>query len=156
GQLPTVAIPPHPTREWRALIAARQGLVGRRVAVQNRVRAILVGEGLPAPRGARAWTELGLQGIGQLARPLAERGPDDLWRGLLHLALTEFHHLIDLIHQTEVKLDALAKTKPAVQRLESIPGVGPRTAEAIVAHLHDPARFDSGKQVSAYAGLVPR
>ena len=40
GQLPTVAIAPQPTREWRAVIAARQGLVGRRVAVQNRIRAI--------------------------------------------------------------------------------------------------------------------
>jgi transposase len=36
------------------------------------------------------------------------------------------------------------------------PGVGPRTAEAIVAYLHEPGRFDSGKQVSAYVGLVPR
>jgi transposase len=50
----------------------------------------------------------------------------------------------------------LAKHSAAVQLLETTPGVGPRTAEAIVAYLHQPARFDSGKQVSAYAGLVPR
>jgi len=43
-----------------------------------------------------------------------------------------------------------------VKLLETIPGVGPRTAEAVVAQLHRPERFDSGKQVSAYAGLVPR
>ena len=52
GQLPTVTVPPPATRQWRALIAGRQRLVGRRVAVQNRVRAILVGQGLAAPRGA--------------------------------------------------------------------------------------------------------
>ena len=40
--------------------------------------------------------------------------------------------------------------------LEAVPGVGPRTAEAIVAHRHEPGRFGSGKRVSAYAGLVPR
>ena len=40
--------------------------------------------------------------------------------------------------------------------METVPGVGPRTAEAVAAHLHDPHRFRSGKQVSAYAGLVPR
>ena len=34
--------------------------------------------------------------------------------------------------------------------------VGPRTAEAVVAYLGDAGRFDTGKQVSAYAGLVPR
>src|SRR6516164_1960672 len=66
GQLPTVTVPPPATRQWRALIASRQGLIGRRVAVQNRIRAILVGQGLPAPRGAKAWTELGLEVIGQL------------------------------------------------------------------------------------------
>jgi len=32
----------------------------------------------------------------------------------------------------------------------------PRTAEAVVAHLPQPQRFDNGKQVSAYAGLVPK
>src|SRR5262249_17663625 len=70
GQLPTVTIPPEATREWRALIAYRQGLVGRRVTAQNRVRAILLGQGLPAPRGHRAWTEAGLRGIERHARPL--------------------------------------------------------------------------------------
>jgi transposase len=40
--------------------------------------------------------------------------------------------------------------------LESIPGVGPRTAEAVAAHLGDAQRFATAKQVGAYAGLVPR
>jgi transposase len=156
GQLPTVTVPPPETRQWRALIAGRQGLVGRRVAVQNRVRAILVGQGLPAPRGAKAWTELGLQGIGQLARPLADCGPDELWRGLLGLALTELRQVRQLADQAEARLDQLAKGSAAVRLLETVPGVGPRTAEAVVAHLHEPGRFGSGKQVSAYVGLVPR
>src|SRR5262249_51182989 len=76
GQLPTVVIPPKQTREWRGLIACRQDLVGRRVALQNRIRALLVGQGLPAPRGHRAWTETGLEEITCHARPLAECSPD--------------------------------------------------------------------------------
>jgi transposase len=156
GQLPTVTVPPPATRQWRALIAGRQALVGRRVAIQNRIRAILVGQGLPAPRGARAWTELGLQGIGQLAKPLADCSKDELWRGLLDLALVELRQVRQLADQAETRLDQLAKEEHDVQLLETVPGVGPRTAEAIVAHLHDPQRFDNGKQVSAYVGLVPR
>src|SRR6185295_10666327 len=62
-QLPTVTLPPNAVRQWRSLIAVRQALVGRRVAVQNRIRALFVGQGLPAPRGARAWSESGLAGI---------------------------------------------------------------------------------------------
>jgi transposase len=156
GQLPTVTVPPPATRQWRALIASRQALVGRRVAVQNRARALLVGQGLTAPRGAKAWTELGLEGIGQLAKPLADCGPDELWRGLLDLALTELRQVRRLADQAEARLDQLARQSADVQLLETTPGVGPRTAEAIVAYLHEPGRFDSGKQVSAYVGLVPR
>ena len=86
-QLPTVALPPSAVRQWRSLIAVRQALVGRRVAVQNRIRALFVAQGMPAPRGARAWSEIGLAGIAAHAKPLGECGPDDLWRGLLDLAL---------------------------------------------------------------------
>jgi transposase len=156
GQLPTVTLPDKATREWRGLIACRQALVGRRVAAQNRIRALLVGQGLPAPRGHRAWTEAGLQGIGQHARPLAECGPDELWRGLLGVALTEYRQARELLEQAEARLDALAQADPGVQTLESIPGVGTRTAEVVVAYLGEPRRFRTGKQVSAYAGLVPR
>ena len=156
GQLPEVVTPPKAVREWRALIAHRQALITRRVAAQNRIRSILVGQGLPAPRGARAWTECGRAGIGQFARPLAECGPEDLWRGMLDLALTDYRQADELAHEAEAKLDAIGKADPGVRLLASAPGVGPRTAEAVVAYLDDPRRFRSGKQVSAYGGLVPR
>ena len=156
GQLPEVVTPPRAVREWRALIAGRQHLVGVRVAAQNRVRAVLVGQGLPAPRGHRAWTASGLAGIAARAKPLAECGPEELWRGLLGLALAEYRQALELVAQAEARLDALAEKDEGVRTLESIPGVGTRTAEAVVAHLHDPGRFRSGKQVSAYGGLVPR
>jgi transposase len=156
GQLPTVTIPPKADRQWKSAIAGRQALVGRRIAVQNRIRALLVGQGLPMPRGAKAWSELGLQGIEQLVRPLAECTLDELWRGLLGQAVTEFRQVRELIAEVEKKLDAIGQTKPAVKILESAPGIGPRTAEAVAAHLGDATRFKTAGQVSAYAGLVPK
>jgi transposase len=156
GQLPTVAVPDKKVREWRALIAHRQALVTQRVAAQNRVRSILLGQGLPAPRGARAWTAAGLCGIAAHARPLADCPPDELWRGLLELALTAYRQAEELVAAAEARLDALGEASPRVQLLDTVPGLGPRTAEAVVAHLDDPRRFKTGKQVSAYGGLVPR
>src|SRR5256714_6899320 len=99
GQLPTVTLPPTSVRQWRSLIACRQTWVGRRVAVQNRIRALFVAQGLPAPRGARAWTATGLAGIAMQAKALTECGPDELWRGLLELALTEYRQVCELITQ---------------------------------------------------------
>jgi transposase len=156
GQLPTVTLPPTTVRQWRSLIATRQGLVGRRVAVQNRIRAVFVAQGLPAPRGARAWSATGLAGMALQAKALAACGPDELWRGLLELALTEYRQVTELATQAEQRLDALGKQKAEVILLQSAPGLGPRTAEAVAAYLHEPQRFDKGKQVSAYSGLVPR
>ncbi len=156
GKFPTVALPAKEVREKRALIEHRQKLVGRRVALQNRLRAILVSQGLAAPVGARAWSELGLAGIAAHARPLAECAPAELWRGRLELTLRELGYVRELVDQAERKLDELAKSDGATRILQTIPGVGPRTAEAVAAFLPEPGRFRTTKQVSAYGGLVPR
>lgn len=156
GQLPTVAMPDPATRQRRVLIACRQELVGRRVACQNRIRALFAAAGLATPSGHRAWTEAGLLAIGSYAKPLAECAPEQLWCGVLQLALAEYAALVTQIAEVERALDALAKADPATVLLETIPGLGRRTAEAVAAHLGDARRFASAKQVGAYAGLVPR
>jgi len=156
GQLPTVTMPTKPVREWRALIAHRQALVCRRVTIQNKVRAILVVQGLLAPRGQRAWTDIGLQGLTQLSEPLAECGADELWRGQLDRTLVDYRQVLDLIAEAEAALDAIATADRRVDLLRTTPGVGPRTAEAVAAYLDDPHRFRNAAEVSADAGLVPR
>lgn len=39
--------------------------------------------------------------------------------------------------------------------LRTVPGVGVRTAEAVVAHLDDATRFARLKQDGSYLGLLP-
>ena len=53
------------------------------------------------------------------------------------------------------ELNARGLAEPVVQLLRTIPGVGPRTAEAVVAYIDDPRRFTRSKQVGSYFGLVP-
>jgi transposase len=72
------------------------------------------------------------------------------------LARTEYRQGCALIEQAAAKLAALAREDAGVQILQTIPGGGTRTAETSVAHLHQPGRFASGKQVSASVGLVPK
>jgi transposase len=48
------------------------------------------------------------------------------------------------------------KTDPVLQRLQTVPGVGPITASLFVSAIGDPHRFSSGRAVGAYLGLVPR
>ncbi len=42
------------------------------------------------------------------------------------------------------------------KRLEAIPGVGPLIASALVASIPDPSAFRSGRDLSAWIGLVPK
>jgi transposase len=64
-------------------------------------------------------------------------------------------HLEAKVATVEKELDRIARGHPGVALLRTIPGVGPRTAEAFVAHVDDVSRFARVKQVGSYFGLVP-
>lgn len=156
GELPTVAVQPKATREWKSLIGLRKRLVGDRVRGQNRIRALLVSQGLPAPVGNRAWTQAGLAGLEQESKALADCPPDELWRRELTVLLARHRFLEEQIRAIESKLDALGAADGSVALLETVPGIGMRTAEVIAVHLGEAKRFRDAGEVSAYAGLVPR
>jgi transposase len=48
-----------------------------------------------------------------------------------------------------------ARKRPEVQRLMTHPGVGPLTALAFVLIIGTPERFQCGKQIGSYVGLIP-
>jgi transposase len=156
GELPTVELPESAVRQRRALLNFRQLLVTQRVQLQNHVRGVLVAQGLSAPRGHRAWTEAGLDFWDDLAQSPETCAADELWRSQLYVAVALYRTLVERLSEIEARLDALGQTDRASQLLRSVPGIGPRTAEVVAAYVDRPRRFQSSRQVSAYAGLVPR
>jgi transposase len=50
----------------------------------------------------------------------------------------------------------LAPIQPGSRRLDDIPGVGPALATALVATVADPRAFRSGRNFSAWIGIVPK
>jgi transposase len=156
NQIREVHIPRIEIRQWRALIAFRQQLVRRRGRMKNHIRDLLVSEGQILPRGASCWTQLGVARLEGMARPLSEVGLQELWRGQLHIELRQLREVQQEISAAEEKLDAIAASDPRIKLLRTIPGVGPRLAEAIVALLDRPERFRHPREVSAYIGMVPK
>jgi len=154
--LPTVHIPDADTRQWRSLIEYRQSLVARVTAVKNHLRAILDRQGLSLPVGRSGWTLDAMAALAREARPLERVDAAELWRGLLDQELDQLDDAEAALEQVTAKLDALAAADPRVARVRTIPGVGPRLAETVVAILDDPHRFRNTKQVGCYAGLTPR
>lgn len=156
NQLREVHIPVIEVRQWRALIGYRQQLVRRRGKVKNHIRDLLLREGQILPRGAKCWTQLGMARLAAMAQPLSEVGMNELWRGELGIELRQLQAVQAEIEVAEEKLNAIGAADPRVQLLRTIPGVGPRLAEAIVALLDRPERFRKSSEVSAYIGMVPK
>jgi transposase len=156
GQLPTVHVPSPEARQYRGLVAYRTRLVGRRTAVQNRLRALAQAHGLLLPRGHRAWTREGLAALRAIGQPPESCPPEQLWRAEFAIECDGLEALLGQIGRVEQLLDAAGQSNSRVRLLETIPGVGRRTAEVIAAYLDDPHRFRTAGEVSAYAGLVPR
>ena len=156
GQLPTAHMPSPAQRQRRRLVHHRRVLVDRRTAVKNQVRSVVT-QGMPLPPRAKAWTKVGVQQIAAEARPLdACDDVLDLWRGRLHGELQQLEALTGQIERVDAKLDALGRDDARVRLLQTVPGVGPRLAETVVAHLDDAKRFKTAGRVAGYAGLVPK
>ena len=60
------------------------------------------------------------------------------------------------IHLRSFTVLAWHKSSELSQRLEAIPGVGPLVASALIAAIPDPKVFRSGRDLSAWIGLVPK
>jgi transposase len=123
--------------------------------VQSTIRSLFDQQGISIPGGHRAWTVAGIEILSEHAKVLAECTLDELWKGELDLELKSLDGLWQHLQTVDEQLEKIAKQNESVQLLQTIPGVGRRTAEVIVAILDDPARFRNGGQVSAYVGLVP-
>jgi transposase len=151
-----VHVPGHDVRQWRQLIFYRDTLVCEMTAIKNRVRALLLQEDLHLPDGARAFAGPERHKLVELAKELSDCTKDELWRGMVKLELARLDQLMEQVQAVESKLNAISRDDHRVARLQQTPGVGPRTAELVVAMIDDPKRFGRGRQVSSYAGLVPK
>lgn len=146
-ELPPVYVPAVDQRAWRRLIEARTRRVADRTRTKNRLRGLLRSAAVVGPR--RLWTIQGLAWLQDLELPTADLA---LERDLL---LEDLARQEAVVRRITTRLDEVAATQPGVRLLQTIPGVGPRTAEAIVAYIADPQRFRHSRQVGNYFGLTP-
>lgn len=156
NQINAVHVPSHPMRQWRTLISYRSGLSAEGTRIKNRIRALLLREAWSLPAGKRVWSQAFRKTLAEHAKSLSECRPDELWRGLLRLELEHLEQLETLLGEVEARLDQLGRADKRVRLVQTIPGVGPRTAEAIVTAIDNPQRFANARQVGSYAGLTPR
>jgi len=146
--LAEVRVPTQQQRLQRLPITTRDVLVRSRTRIVNCLRGMFASQGIILPE-AKAQRLVVLVGErqGQL--------PSDLYEAAAPLldALVGLQACIDASTET---LRERAANDELLQRLQTVPGVGAITASIFVSAIGDPHRFNSGRAVGAYLGLVPR
>jgi transposase len=146
GYVPKVWLAPQVIRELRRLVRYRRQLVNERRNVKLRVRALLRAHrrGCAAPRWGVAWFQW------MRAVELPEQS-----RWILDRHLERLQQLNGDVQGVERRLDEVTKNDAVVQKLMTLPGVGPVTAWVLRAEVGRFDRFRSGKQLARFCGLTP-
>src|SRR5437899_4826872 len=143
---PQIWVPSWENRDLRQLLWHRHRMVQVRTRIMNQLQALALNEGLRCKK--RLWREHGRRQLESFRlAPWASRRRRDLLELLDRLSPT--------IAEVSQAIEQEAEKCPEAQRLMTHPGVGPLTALAFVLIIGQAERFQCGKQVASYLGLVP-
>jgi transposase len=142
-----IYVPPPVVREWRELCRYRQTLVRTRTALIQRMRAVLLRQGIVESR--------------RLVRPSALTTLDRFaLPGRAGEAVAGLRALLLAVHGQLTGVDQAVREEaagdPVVRALMTITGVGPVLGLTIRAEIGTIHRFSRAPEVASYAGLVPR
>jgi transposase len=129
----------------------RHLFIRQQTAVINAIRAHLAEFGIVAPVGRNGVEEL----LEVVADPSDKRVPE-VARACLAALAAQLRMLKAQILEFDRMINAWHRSNETSKRLDAIPGVGPALATALVASVANPRAFRSGRDFSAWIGLVPK
>jgi transposase len=129
----------------------RHLFIRQQTAVINAIRAHLAEFGIVAPVGRNGVEEL----LDVVADPSDKRVPAIARACLIALGV-QLRRFKEQILEFDRMIMAWHRSNEASKRLDAMPGVGPILATALVASVADPKAFRSGRNFSAWIGLVPK
>jgi transposase len=125
----------------------REGYKAEGLAIGNRLRGLLAEFGIVV-----ATSDVALRRV--LADLEAYELPSE-FRELLRDLAAHWAQVRERIDACDARIDAHARQDACCLRLRSIIGIGPITADAVVATLGAATDFRNGRQLAAWLGLVP-
>jgi len=153
GELTPVWVPAEDDEALRDLVRAREDAKEDQLRARHRLSKFLLRHGCVPPAGIRNWSSGFRAWLDKLR---FERGAADA-------VFREYLHALDEIVGRIRRLDAViheqaeASTRaPVIKALQALRGVAEVTAVTLVAEVGEFSRFQSPRQLMAYAGLVPR
>jgi transposase len=129
----------------------RHLFIRQQTSVINAIRAHLAEFGIIAP--------VGRKGVEQLLEAVAnseDKRIPDVARACVAALGAQLRALKAQILEFDRQIMIWHRSHETSKRLDEIPGVGPALATALVASIADPKAFRSGRDFSAWIGLVPK
>ncbi len=146
NRFPKIWVPSGENRDLRQLLWHRHRMVQARTRIMNQLQAVALNEGLRSKK--RLWRDAGREQLESFRlSPWASRRRRDLLELLDRLTPT--------IAELTAAIEQEVEKCPEAQRLQTHPGVGALTALAFVLIIGRSDRFQCGKQIASYLGLVP-
>ncbi|MEH6633680.1 MAG: IS110 family transposase [Halopseudomonas aestusnigri] len=129
---------------------AREMMVGQRTQLSNTIRGLIGEFGITIRKG--------LESIRNFAQSIEDDNEYDLPDVGLSVMTSLCQQLL-FLHARILRLDKAiatsAKMDPRIRLLQTIPGIGPVNASAIVATVGSAHQFKSGRDFAAWIGLTP-
>jgi len=130
---------------------ARHLFIRQQTAVINSIRAYLAEFGIVAPVGRR-----GVEQLLEVVADTEDRRLPEVARACLAALGSQLRALKSQILEFDRRIISWHRSSATSKRLDAIPGVGPALATALVASIADAKAFRSGRDFSAWVGLVPK
>src|SRR5882724_10300635 len=126
-------------QDIQALHRVRERLIGERTALVHEVHGLMQEYGIVMPKGVAKFRQAVVGKLESEKDKLTSLSQEMFWK-----LIDEFAALEKQLAYYQEKLDTLAQTHPACQRLMTIPGIGPLTATALVAAVSNASAFQNG------------
>ena len=150
GWFKPVQIKSHDAYVNRALLTARDALLGMRVKLKNEIRGLLKTFGVMFGKRVGGFKRRAEEIIrGELAVS-PELVP------IFEALIQPRRDILARIAALDSRIRSIARRHATVRLLMTAPGVGPITAMAVVAAFDDASRFRRSSSAGAYLGLTPR
>jgi transposase len=129
----------------------RHLFIRQQTAIINSIRAHLAEFGIVAPVGRN-----GVEQLLEVVANIEDTRLPEVARACVAALGTQLMALKTQILAFDRHILAWHRSNETSKRLDAIPGVGPALATALVASIADPKAFRSGRDFSAWIGLVPK
>jgi transposase len=152
GDLTAVWVPDAEHEALRDLVRAREAALADRVRATNRLRKLLLRQGIHPPTPVKSHTRAYQRWLAsvQLTYPAQQFVLDEC-----RTALAECQARVQRLEDELRRTMAASAYAPLIGAFQCLRGIGPLTAVTLVAELGDLRRFNTPRPLMAYAGLVP-